>query len=312
MKILITGATGLVGSALIEELTRAGHEMLCLSRGKTADIRWDHATYDIESPDQLERLDAVIHLAGEPIMGRWTAAKKRRIFESRVLSTSKLADTLSQLKDKPSTFICASAVGYYGNRDADLLTEDSAAGTGFLADVCQAWEAAAEPARQAGIRTVHLRFGMLLSPKGGALKTMLPPFKMGLGGRIGPGTQYVSWASLDDAVKIIMHTLQTSSLEGPVNVTTPTPVTNLEFTRALGKALRRPTPFPVPAWLLLVVMGQMADELLLASQQVIPQKLTESGYTFQHTKLEEIFRAILQPVPKPLQKSEHAGFGAKV
>ncbi len=293
MRILVTGSSGLVGSALMDTLNQEGHETLHLARGKEADIRWDSLTYAVESPNQLEHLDAVIHLAGEPIIGRWTAAKKRRILDSRVLSTTALAQTLSDLGNKPPTFIVASAVGYYGNRNANLLTEQSTPGTGFLAHVCRTWEAAADMARQTGIRVVHLRFGMLLSPKGGALKTMLMPFKLGLGGRLGPGTQYISWASLDDAVGAIMYALRTPSIEGPVNITTPEPVTNHAFTRALGKALSRPTPFPIPACVLRMALGEMADELLLTSQWVIPHKLIESGYAFRHTDMEKTLRKLL-------------------
>lgn len=293
MKILISGASGLVGSALVRSLQRNGHDIQRLIRAGRQGVKWDPETYEIEEPSRLADRDAVVHLAGEPIVGRWSDEKKRRIRDSRVNSTRALSDTLAGLQNRPSVLIVASAVGYYGNRGDETLTEDSAPGDGFLADVCKEWEAAAAPARDAGIRVVHVRFGMLLSPDGGALKAMLTPFKLGLGGRVGSGSQFVSWASVADAVGVIQHAIETDSLQGAVNVVSPTPATNMQLTKALGAALSRPTGIPVPAFAARTLFGEMADALLLASQRVLPGKLTANGYTFRHTDLEQTLRELL-------------------
>lgn len=293
MKILISGASGLVGSALVRSLQRNGHDIQRLIRAGRQGVKWDPETYEIEEPRRLAERDAVVHLAGEPIVGRWSDEKKRRIRDSRVNSTRALSDTLAGLQNRPSVLIVASAVGYYGNRGDETLTEDSAPGDGFLADVCKEWEAAAAPARDAGIRVVHVRFGMLLSPDGGALKAMLTPFKLGLGGRVGSGSQFVSWASVADAVGVIQHAIETDSLQGAVNVVSPTPATNMQLTKALGAALSRPTGIPVPAFAARTLFGEMADALLLASQRVLPGKLTANGYTFRHTDLEQTLRELL-------------------
>lgn len=293
MKILIGGSSGLLGTALTTVLKASGHRVVPLIRQRGDGIVWDATTYEFERPADLEGFDAVIHLGGENIIGRWTQAKKKRIRDSRVRSTGALADALTGLKQKPGVFIVASAVGYYGDRGAEELTEESPAGSGFLADVVREWEAAADPARKANIRVVHLRSGILLSPAGGALKTMLTPFKLGIGGKLGRGTQYVSWATLDDAVGIILHALKKPSLDGPLNVVSPTPCTNLELTKALGRALRRPTVCPVPAFAARMVFGEMADSLLLASQRVLPTKLLASAYPFRHTDLDTALRDLL-------------------
>ena len=275
MKLLVTGSGGLVGSALLPVLRAAGHTVVRLIQNKPA-----------ENEIEWEGLEAVIHLAGESIAAnRWTAEIKKKIRDSRVLGTRFLCRTLAGLKNPPRVLISASAVGYYGDRGNELLTEESPAGRGFLSQVCQEWEEAAKPAAEKGIRVVPLRFGMILSAEGGGLAKMLPPFRMGLGGRLGSGTQGMSWVSLEDVIGITQHVLKNESLKGPVNAVAPQTVTNNEFTKTLGRVLSRPTPFPVPAAAVKLVFGEMADELLLASTRVIPKKLTDSGYLFKHPLL---------------------------
>lgn len=293
MKVLIGGSSGLLGATLVPFLQKAGHECTRLVRNGSGGVRWDAQTYALEYPAALDDFDAVIHLGGENIVGRWTVDKKMRIKSSRINSTSALARQLADRPTPPATFIVASAIGYYGDREAEELTEDSAPGDGFLAQVCREWEAAADPARAAGIRVAHMRFGMLLSPDGGALKTMLPPFRMGLGGRIGSGQQYMSWASVDDAAHAIQHVLDTRTVEGALNVVSPEPCTNAAFTKTLGRVLSRPTVFPVPAPMARLAFGEMADALLLASQRVKPARLLDSGFTFAHPALEPALRALL-------------------
>jgi len=241
----------------------------------------------------LEGVDAVVHLAGENIVGRWTAAKKARIRDSRVEGTYLLSGALAKLSTSPKVMVCASATGYYGDRGNELLTEESAPGHNFLAGVCQEWEAAADPAREAGVRVVHMRFGIVLSTEGGALATTLPIFKLGGGGRIGSGRQYQSWITLDDVVGAVLHALSTDSLSGPVNVTVPDPPTNIEYTKTLGRVLGRPTVFPLPAPVARLVLGEVADELLLASQRIEPARLKESGYSYRYPQLEGAFRHLL-------------------
>jgi len=240
---------------------------------------------------RLEGLDAVVHLTGENIAtGRWTAEKKAKIRDSRVGGTRVLCDSLAGLKQPPKVMVCASATGYYGDRGDELLTEESTSGTGFLAGVCREWEAAAKPAVQKGIRVVHLRFGMVLSGAGGALAKLLPPFRMGLGGVLGTGRQYISWIALDDLLGVIAHALTTEALQGPVNAVTPNPVTNQEFTRTLGWLLSRFTVFPIPAAAARLAFGEMADEVLLASQRVQPTRLLATGYRFRYPDLEGALR----------------------
>ncbi|HEX6710441.1 MAG TPA: TIGR01777 family oxidoreductase, partial [Rubrobacter sp.] len=242
----------------------------------------------------LAGTDAVVHLAGESIAeGRWTSEKKRRILESRQKGTRLLAEKISGLRAPPSVMVSASAIGYYGDRGNELLTEESGPGTLFLSRVCLEWEAAAEPAREAGVRVVHPRFGVVLSTEGGALGTTLPIFKLGGGGRIGSGRQYWSWVALDDVVGAILHALETDSLSGPVNVTAPDPPTNAEYTRVLGGVLNRPTFFAVPAPAARIALGGMADELLLASARVEPAKLEETGYEYRYPELEGALRHLL-------------------
>jgi len=298
MRLAITGSTGLVGSEVVTVLSAAGHEVVRLVRRAPAPgekaVRWDPERGEVDAAG-LEGLDAVVHLAGENIAsGRWNAARKAVIRDSRVTGSRFLCETLAGLARPPKTLVCASAIGYYGDRGADVLTEESSPGAGFLPEVCREWEAATAPAARKGIRIVALRIGMVLSQKGGALARMLPLFRAGLGGVLGSGRQYVSWVALDDLPFIVLHALQCGDLSGPVNAVTPHPVTNREFTEALGKALSRPTPLPVPAFALrLAVGGEMADALLLSSTRVIPRRLEETGYRFRFPELGEALRHLL-------------------
>jgi uncharacterized protein (TIGR01777 family) len=294
-RVLVSGSHGLVGTALVPFLTTGGHGVTRLVRGGAAApdaVKWD--TEESINPENLEGFDAVIHLAGENIAsGRWNEAKKAAIRDSRVKSTRALAKALAQVKSPPRVLVCASAIGYYGDRGDEELTESSTAGSGFLAEVCRDWEAAAAPARERGIRTVHVRFGVILSPQGGALAKMLLPFRLGAGGRIGSGRQWMSWMGIHDAVGAIHHAVHTDALAGPVNVVAPNPVANAEFTRVLGRVLHRPTIMPMPAFAARLALGEMANELLLASQRVKPTRLLETGYDFRHRDLEPALRHIL-------------------
>ena len=295
MRIGVTGSTGLVGSALLELLTANGHEVHPIVRRIPADnqIGWNPAAGQLNSSD-LAGLDGIVHLAGENVAaGRWSAARKKRIFDSRVQGTKLLCSRLAELENKPSVLVCASAIGFYGERGAKAVDETAEAGSGFLADVCRQWEAACQDARDAGIRVVNLRIGVVLSPDGGALGKMLTPFKMGVGGRVGDGKQYWSWIALDDVVGAIDHALKTESLAGPVNAVSPQAVTNAMFTHVLGKVLRRPTMFPMPSFAARLALGQMAEELLLASTRVRPTALQRSGYIFQYPDLEGALRQLL-------------------
>jgi uncharacterized protein (TIGR01777 family) len=306
MHIAISGSSGLVGTALRPYLETAGHTTAPLVRTKpgapapTDGIAWipEQGVPDLGA---LEGMDAVIHLAGESIAeGRWNDAKKARIRDSRVAATAKLATSLAAMDTPPKTLVVASAIGIYGNRGDEPLPEDSAPGSDFLAEVCKDWEAAAEPARKAGIRVVHVRFGVILSPKGGALKKMLLPFKLGAGGKIGSGTQYMSWVALDDVLGAIQHVLATDAIQGPVNVTAPNPVTNREYTKTLGRVLWRPTIIPMPGFLARLAFGEVADALLLASQRTVPGVLERTGYQFRHPQLEPALRHMLGKAdPKP-------------
>ncbi|MEE8200800.1 MAG: TIGR01777 family oxidoreductase [Candidatus Acidoferrales bacterium] len=294
MKIGVSGSTGLVGSALVPFLTTSGHQVVRLVRSKPnpGEVYWSPGEGRLDASG-LEGLEAVVHLAGENITGRWTPAKKARIRESRVQGTQLLAGTLAELAQPPKVLVCASAIGYYGDRGEEVLQEASPPGSNFLAEVCQAWEAASQPAAQKGIRVVSLRIGVVLSPRGGALGQMLLPFKLGVGGKIGSGRQYLSWIAIDDLVGVIHHALTTDSLQGPVNTVAPQAVTNLEFTKTLGRVLGRPTLFPLPAFAARWAFGQMADELLLASARVEPARLKASGYVFRTPDLEGALRHLL-------------------
>ena len=298
MKVLISGSTGLIGSALIPVLTDAGHDVVRLVRSAPksdgSEVHWAPESGSIDTAG-LEGMDAVIHLAGENIgAGRWTRDRKARIFDSRVKGTRLLCESLANLAQPPKVLVSASAIGYYGNRDEEILNEESTSGFGFLAEVCVEWELATEPVAEAGIRAVNLRTGVVLTLAGGPLEKMLPPFKMGVGGTLGNGRQYMSWIALDDAVGAIHHALITDSLHGPVNNTAPHPVTNREFTKTLGRVLRRPTLFPIPSFGLRIMFGKgMADELFLSSTRVEPSRLVETGYTFQYPELENVLRHLL-------------------
>ena len=281
MKILISGSSGLVGSALKNDLERDGHEIVALPRS-------------FEDPIDFSGADAVVHLAGENIAaGRWTAEKKRKIKDSRVKGTAQLAKQITLSKEKPSVFICASAIGYYGEREDEKLDESSEMGTGFLPEVCKEWEDASQPVEEAGVRTVRLRTGIVLSSDGGALQKMVTPFKLGGGGILGSGAQYMSWISLDDEVAIIRYLIDNPNISGAVNLVSPHPVRNKEFTKSLGKVLKRPTILPMPAFAARLLFGEMADALLLCSTQVYPGKLLQSGYEFKHPTLETALRSIL-------------------
>jgi uncharacterized protein (TIGR01777 family) len=295
MRIAVSGASGLIASALVPALRAGGHELLRLVRRETRgadEVRWNPAAKTVEAA-RLEGLDAVVHLSGENIAdGRWTDAKKARLRSSRVDSTRFLSATLAGLARKPSVLVSASAVGYYGDRGDSWLTETALPGTDFFGQLCVEWDAAAAHAARAGIRVVHPRTGIVLSPAGGALSKMLLPFKLGLGGRVGSGRQYFSWIALDDVVGVIHHMLARSDLVGPVNVDTPEPVTNAELTKTLGRVLGRPTLFPVPAPALRIVFGEVADALL-ASTRMRPERLLETGYRFRFPELEGALRHVL-------------------
>lgn len=295
MKILVSGSRGLVGSSLVPSLIEDGHEVVRLVRSypQSGDIMWNPERGEITASD-LEGFDAVVHLAGDNIAsGRWTAQKKRAIRSSRIDGTKLLCSALATLKNKPEVVISASAIGYYGNRSDEILTESSKSGDGFLAQVCREWEAATMPAQSAGIRVALMRIGVVLSRDGGALTKMLPPFRAGVGGKLGTGKQYLSWISIDDLCSIILHTIKTRKLQGPVNAVSPHPVTNEEFTAALGETLRRPTIFPVPQFAAQLLLGEMADELLLSSTLVKPEKLVSSGYEFSNPQIQQALKCIL-------------------
>jgi uncharacterized protein len=285
-RILVSGASGLIGKVLVNGFEFQGAQIVRLVRGRAQNetqLAWDPGAP--LSPAAVSGFDTVIHLAGESVVRRWNPEKKRAIRESRILGTRNLATALVQATARPRLFICASAVGFYGNRGDELLTEESAAGTGFAADLARDWEAESRIAAEAGIRTVNLRLGLVLAPKGGALEKVLTPFKLGLGGRLGAGTQWWSWIHIGDIVRAIQHMIRTEALFGPVNLVAPAPVRNEEFTRALAAALKRPALFPVPAFAARLAFGEMAEELMLSSQRVVPEKLETSGYKFLFPEL---------------------------
>ena len=295
MHIAITGASGFVGSALVPALVRDGHQLIRLRREPPApgapEVYWDPAAGAL--PSLFEGFDAVVHLAGENIAGRWTSEKKRRIHQSRVQGTRQVAESLAAMVKPPRVLVMASAIGYYGDRGGEELTEASPPGSGFLADVVQQWEAAAEPAERAGIRVVKLRLGVVLAKHGGALARMLLPFRLGLGGKVGSGRQYWSWVTLADVVAAFQFALGNEGLRGAVNVVAPEPATNAEFTAALAAALHRPAIVPMPAFAARLALGEMADAVLLASEKVRPAKLLAASYNFRHPRLPEALQHIL-------------------
>ncbi len=298
-RVVISGASGFIGSALTSLLRQRGAQVEALVRpgSRAAGIRWDPAAGSIDA-GALDGVDALVHLAGEGIAdGRWTEAQKTRIKQSRVQGTSLLARTLATLSGRPAVWVCASGVNVYGDRGAVPVDEGCEPGAGFLADVVQAWESATSAARDGGVRVVNARLGPVLHPKGGALAKLLLPFRLGVGGPLGDGQQYMSWVALSDAVHAIAHLLFTSTLSGPVNVTAPHPLTNAEFSHTLGKVLRRPSFLRLPAFAARALLGQLAEEALLSGARVLPRRLLESGFVFDHPDLEPYLRSVLAKPP---------------
>jgi uncharacterized protein len=295
-RIAVTGSTGLIGEALIASLTADGHtvQRVVRDRSKAAptDIVWDLHAFSIER-EKLEGVDAVVHLAGEPIgAARWTEETKRRIHDSRERGTRLIAESLADLSDKPAVLVSSSAVGIYGDRGDERLTEESIHGTDFLARVCEVWERSAEPAKEAGIRVVHPRTGVVIAEHGPLIEKIELPFKLGVGGKVGTGRQYVPWISLEDEVRALRFLIDTD-LAGPVNLTAPTPVTNLELTKALGEVMRRPTVFPIPAFAIRALYGEMGATLATVSQRVVPTRLLEAGFSFTHADIRSALRVAL-------------------
>ena len=300
LRVAVSGSGGLIGSALVRSLVAKGHQVAPLVRRtpNAGEIGWNPEAGRLDSRD-LHGVDAIIHLAGENIGTRWTEARKARIVASRVKGTRLLSETVGHMANPPTVMISASAVGIYGNRGDEILTEQSSLGGAhdFLVATGRQWEAGADAARAAGIRVVHPRFGLVLSRRGGALGRMLLPFRLGVGGRLGPGSQWMSWISIDDVVSALIFLMANETAVGPVNVTSPEPVRNRDFTRTLGRVLSRPTVLPVPAHGLRLIFGEMADATLLASTRVVPQRLLQLGFRFQHSALEPALRAVLRREP---------------
>ncbi len=295
MKILVAGSSGLIGTAFCSRLEREGHEVVRLVRRAPAqgELYWDPEAGELEQ-EALEGIEAAVHLGGRNIAGgRWTATVKEQLRQSRVQTTQLLATRLAELVAPPKVLVCASAVGIYGHRRDEELDEESDTGEGFLAELGRAWEGASALAAEAGIRVVQARLGIVLSRRGGALAKMLLPFRLGVGGKIGDGRQYVGWISLEDAVAALIYAVENDALRGPVNLTAPQPVTNAELTRTLGRVLRRPTLLPLPAFAAKVVLGELAEEGLLASQRVRPTRLLEAGFEFAYPELEGALRHAL-------------------
>jgi uncharacterized protein (TIGR01777 family) len=298
MRVLVSGSSGLIGSALMKRLVAAGHGVATLVRsaGETGEdaFFWDPSAGRLDDA-ALAGVDAVVHLAGETIAGRWTSGKKQRIRDSRISSTRLLSEAIARAEQEPTVFICASAVGIYGDRGDDELTEENSAGGGFLAGVVAEWEAATETAAGAGVRVVNIRSGEVLSREGGSLAALLTPFRLGLGGPVGGGRQYSSWISIDDEVRAIEHALTAEGLEGPVNLVSPDPVTNREFAKTLGRVLRRPAVLPTPlAPLRLIYGSEFVREVLLFSTRALPAKLLATGFRFEHPELEDALTDVLR------------------
>ena len=288
MKVLVSGSSGTVGTHLCAHLRSRSFEVWRLVRSRTEGenrIFWDPDGRGVDDPDTLEGFDAVVCLSGENIVGRWTEKKKKLITDSRINTARRLVDAFSGLQKPPAVFVCASAVGYYGDRGGEELTEDSAAGSGFFPDLCARWEGEANRASDFGTRVVNLRIGIVLSPEGGMLGSLLPLFRMGLGGVVGDGGQYLSWVSIEDLSRMVVHLLERGETSGPVNAVAADPVTNREFTAALASALGRPAFFPVPAFAVRVLFGEMGRSTVLASARVFPKKLLSGGYEFFHAEL---------------------------
>jgi uncharacterized protein (TIGR01777 family) len=298
-RVLLSGASGLVGLALVRALATHRIQSFLLVRGQTkhsGELHWDpSSSHPVENLETLENIDAAIHLSGANLYAhRWTAAYKHEIRESRIATTRALVNVFRQMKKPPRTFLCASATGIYGDRGDEVLSEDSPSGTGFIADVCRDWEAEAARAAEIGVQVTHLRFGPVLTPDGGALKAMLPFFRLGLGGKIASGRQWLSWIASSDMVRSILHLLQNpAAVHGPVNLVTPHPVTNAEFTRSLAHQLHRPAILPVPAFALRAAFGEIADDTLLTSTRVVPQRLLQSGFKFELPSIDAALAALL-------------------
>ena len=296
MRILISGSHGFIGSAVFESLQKQGHELLRLIRptqiARSDEIFWEPVSQFINQ-SKLKNIDAVIHLAGENIFGRWNEKKKQAIYDSRVIGADFLCKTIAKLEPKPAVLLCASAIGYYGNRGDEEMTESASPSSSFLSQVCQDMETATESAAKAGVRVVNLRFGMVLGTEGGALAKMLPAFKMGMGGPLGDGQQWVSWISIADAIGAIDFALSHKKLSGPVNIVAPQPIRNKEFAQTIGKILHRPEPVPVPKTMLHLMFGDFAEEALLSSTKALPEKLTKAGFNFQHADLSVALNSIV-------------------
>jgi len=298
MRILVTGATGLVGTALVPALEENGHEVLTVSR-KAAEgdheVQWDpYEGFSEEEAEKLKGIDAVVHLAGESIAEYWSEEKKQRLRDSRVKGTETLVNALKALEAPPKIFVSASAVGYYGSRGDEELTDNSEPGEGFLSDLCTDWEAASMKAEEFGARVVIPRIGIVLSKEGGALGKMITPFSFGVGGTVGEGDQWMSWIALPDLVRLIQFLINNSRVSGPINATSPNPVTNREFTKVLGKVLNRPTFIPVPGFGVKLLFGEMGERLLLEGSRVLPEKLIEAGFRFDFPELEAALRKVLE------------------
>jgi uncharacterized protein (TIGR01777 family) len=293
MKILISGSTGFIGSRLVPLLQASGHEVTRLVRfSDQAGLHWDPYKKQVDL-GRMEGYDVFVNLSGESISGRWLPAKRKKIMDSRVLTGQFFCECIGALRNPPKAFISASAIGYYGNRRDEELTESSVFGAGFLVEVTKAWEAAMKPIEKMDIRVVNVRTGLVLSPEGGALKQLLPPFKMGVGGVVGSGKQWWSWIALNDLLRIYQYSIENNEIKGVVNAVAPHPLTNKDFVKTLGKVLHRPSIFPLPAFVVKLIFGDMGQELLLEGQKVIPKKLMDAGFGFEQTELETALKSML-------------------